>query len=188
MELLQFIANLLQGITSWFPRPVYCPISQADVVWTGKRDPVVKQGLWVHVPLFQEKERIDLRDQPIEFEPKTVWTKDGKTVAVGMVVIWFVEDALLCGTTVDEVDSLVPRSGESVLPETVGAFVLNDFKRKAIGGEGREWAFDTHLRTALSALVKPYGVGIRMARLNFTDDRVRTFKLIGNDLQKTPRE
>lgn len=186
MSLLELLAHFLEQLFCWLPRPLYCPKYEAIVMWTGKRDPTVKQGLMLYIPLFQDHERIDLREFPTEFEPKVLWTKDGKEVAVGMVVLWHVLDPLHCGERMAEVNNLVSKIGESILPELVGRFTLDEFKRKAAGGEGREWAFDQHLKTALNQLLEYYGIIADKARLNFTSDRVRTFKLIGatNELSR----
>ena len=180
MSLLELLARFIEYLFVWFPRPIYTPRFEASVVWTGRREPVLKQGLWAFVPLFQQTERVDLRDQATEFEPKVLWTKDGREAAVGMVVVWHVADALVCCKTVDSLGSLMSKLGESVLPELVGKFALEELKRKAAGGEGRGWGFDAHLRLALTQAFEPYGIAVRVARLNFTSDRVRTFKLIGS--------
>jgi len=186
MNLLELLARFVEYLFVWFPRPVYTPQYEASVVWTGRRDPVVKTGLWAFVPLFQATERVDLRDQATEFEPKVLWTRDGREAAVGMVVVWNVADPLVCCRRVDALGTMVSKLGESVLPELVGKFDLAELKRKAAGGEGREWGFDAHLRLALTQALDTYGLAVSVARLNFTSDRVRTFKLIGSAQDFSP--
>jgi hypothetical protein len=97
-----------------------------------------------------------------------------------MLLLWRIADPLVACTTLDELESFVIRSGEAVLPELVGRFDLADLKRKAAGGEGREWAFDQHLKTRLNAEFVGYGIEVTRALLNFTSDKTRTIKLIGS--------
>ena len=178
----ELLARFLEYLFIWMPRPVYCPPGiEAHVLWRRYKDPVVKRGLWVTVPLFDYFEQIDTRLQASRFEPNTLWTKDGKEAAVGMLLIWRISDPLVAAEALDELGSFVIRSGESVLPELVGKFDLDDMKRKAAGGEGREWGFDQHLRTKLNSLFEKYGIEVTLALLNFTSDRTRTFKLIGSN-------
>ena len=181
MNLFDLFARLLEHAFAWCPRPIYVPLPKMLVRWTGERLPVARRGLCVWVPLFQEIEVIDLREQAAEFEPKVLWTKDGRDVGVGMVVVWQVEDAILTCTMVDDIDLFVVRVGESVLPELVGGFDMEELKRKAAGGSSHEWGFDTHLRQALRNKFKRYGLKIVSARLNFTTERVRTIKLVGSE-------
>lgn len=181
-SLLDLLSRLLEGAFAWLPRPVLVPRFTGLVRWTLANEPVLKRGLVWIVPLIHTYERADQRAYGTEFEPKILWTRDGREVAIGMAVVWHVEDALLfCTTIASGVDALVARVGETVLPELVGRFDMADLKRKAAGGEAREWAFDAHLATALGKVFAPYGIVVDTARLNFTSDRVRTLKLIGGD-------
>lgn len=180
MNLFELFARLLEFLVVWVPRPVYVPKTDAVGRWTFGRDVTVFTGklIW-YVPLFQQMERVDLRADAMEFEPKVLWTKDGKEAAIGMTVVYRVADPTKCFTTVNGLSMLMARVGESVLPELVGSFTLDELKRKASGGEGREWGFDVHLRRALNTTFADYGISVDRARLNFTSDRVRTFKIIG---------
>jgi regulator of protease activity HflC (stomatin/prohibitin superfamily) len=181
-SLVDLLSRLLEGAFAWLPRPQVVPEYAALVRWTLDRPPVLKSGLVWIVPLLHTFERADLRAVPAEFEPKILWTKDGREAAIGMAVVWRVSDPLVyCKAIAYGVSELVSRVGESVLPELVGRFDLDDLKRKAAGGEGREWRFDAHLQTALGKVFEPYGISIDLARINFTSDRVRTLKLIGGD-------
>jgi regulator of protease activity HflC (stomatin/prohibitin superfamily) len=178
-SLFDLLSRLLEGLFAWLPRPVLVPQFRAMARWTLARPPMLKSGLvWV-VPLVHEYELVDLRVNACEFEPKVLWTKDGREVAVGMLVMWRVSDPLLLCRGVDGMRGLVSRVGESVLPELVGRFDLEALKRKAAGGAAGEWGFDEHLRIELDKVFAPYGITVETARLNFTSDRVRTYKLIG---------
>lgn len=179
MSLFDLIAKLLEYLVVWVPRPLLVAKYEAVIRWMTGHNPTRIYGLTWWMPLIHQIERIDLRIDATEFEPKVLWTRDGKEVAIGMVIAWRVCDPVRCAETVNGLGTLVSRLGESVLPELVGQFTLEQLKRKAAGGEGREWAFDQHLRTALDRLFEPYGIEVASARVNFTSDRVRTFKLIG---------
>ncbi len=184
MELFELLARFLEYLFVWFPRPILVSKYEALVRWKlGNPGQLIRGRLTWWMPLIHNIEQIDLRIDATEFEPKVLWTKDGKEVALGMVIAWKVGDPLVCAENVNGLNDLVTKLGESVLPELVGRFSLDDLKRKAAGGEGKEWAFDQHLVTALTSLFKPYGIEVVQARINFTSDKVRTFKVIsgGND-------
>ncbi len=180
MSLLDVLAQLLQYLTCWLPRPIIAPAGiKAVVRWRLSLDPRVLYGFVVVIPLIDKWEEIDLRFDPTEFEPVVVWTRNGRDVAVGMVIVWRVGDPLLCARRVNDLTRLVSKLGESLLPELVGEFDLEDFKRKAAGGEGRQWSLNAHLTTRARSLLIPYGIEVEQVRSNFTTERVRTFKLIG---------
>jgi regulator of protease activity HflC (stomatin/prohibitin superfamily) len=181
-SLFDLLSRLLEGLFAWLPRPVLVAKTSALVRWTLARDPVLKQGLvWV-VPLIHSTETVDLRTDAYTFEPQVLWTKDGREAAIGMVVLWRVDDPLKLCELVNQLAAFVSKTAESVLPPIVGEFDLEVLKRKAAGGAPGEWAFDTHLRVALNKVFNPYGIEIESARLNYTSDRVRTLKLIGGGL------
>lgn len=176
------VGEILKAAVSWLPRPLYVPRFEAVVRWTLGRNPRVFSGcvLW-HVPLLQEYERIDLRADATEFPPVVLWTKNGEEVALGMVIVWRVGDPLRCAEQVNGLGYLVAKVGESVLPELVGSFTLEELRRKAAGGEGREWGVNAHLERKLAAAFAEYGITVDRARVNFTSSRVRAFKLIGTE-------
>lgn len=179
MSFFDLIARLFEYLVVWVPRPLLVPPIQSCVRWTLGNEPVRLYGLSWWMPLIHQIEHIDLRVDATEFEPKVLWTRDGKEAAIGMVIVWRVADPVLCARTVNGLGELVSRLGESVLPELVGRFSLEELKSKAAGGAGREWAFDTHLRKSLGECFAPYGIAIESARVNFTSERVRCFKIIG---------
>jgi regulator of protease activity HflC (stomatin/prohibitin superfamily) len=185
LSVFDLIAKLLEAAFAWLPRPVLVPRIESMVRWTLSRPPTLQAGLVWIIPLIHHYEIVDLRSYCYEFEPKVLWTRDGKEVAVGMAVLWRVDDPVKFGSSLDDPVQIVNRLGESVLPELVGGFTLDELKRKAAGGSGREWAFDTHLRKALGTAFEPYGIVVEMARLNFTSDKVRTLKLIGSQASST---
>jgi regulator of protease activity HflC (stomatin/prohibitin superfamily) len=183
MGVLDLLAAALQYLVAWVPRPLLVPQTKAVVRWTLGRDPVLVESWGVQVPLIHTIERIDKRVDATEFEPKNLWTLDGAVVAVGMVIVWHVGDPIRCCRTVNGLNELVSRLGESVLPEFVGTFPLADFKGRCAGGKGREWGANALLRTRLSARFDEYGIAIDDAFVNFTDDKVSTIKLIGSGNQ-----
>lgn len=178
--LLDLIAKFLEYLVVWVPRPVLVPKFEALVRWTLARDPRVLRGFVWYVPLIHTVERIDQRAQATEFEPKVLWTRDGREVAIGMAVVWRVDEPVVCAERVDGLGLLVSKLGESVLPEVVAALTLEELKRKAAGGEGREWGINAHLERRLATVFEEYGIVIDKARVNFTSGEVRTIKLIGS--------
>ncbi len=181
--LLDLLAAFIQYLVAWVPRPLKVPPTDALVRWTLGGEPHLVERWGVNVPLIHTLERIDLRADCTEFEPKNLWTQDGKVVSLGMAVIWRVGDPLTCARKVNDLGTFVTKLGESVLPEFVGSYTLDDFKRRCAGGEGREWGANALLRSRLRARFEEYGIAIDDAFVNFTDDKVQTIKLIsgGND-------
>jgi len=181
-DLFALLSRFIEYLFCWLPRPVYVSRIATAVRWTFGHAPRTFSGkiFWI-VPLFQSYEELDLRADAVVFPPRVYWTKDGKEAAVGMVVVWRIGDAVRCAETVNGLNDMVRELGSTVLPELVGDFTLDELKRKAAGGEGRERGFNHHLTRKLGALLMPYGIAVDEAQLNFTSDRVRTFQLISPD-------
>jgi regulator of protease activity HflC (stomatin/prohibitin superfamily) len=182
MNLFDLLAKLFEALFAWLPRPVLVPRTDVLVRWTMGRPPVALSGLCWTVPLFHYTEQFDQRMNAYNFEPQILWTKDGKEAAVGMVVLWHIADPLKLGETVFDAQAFVSKTAESVLPPLVGRFDLAELKQRAAGPTDSKWAFETLLERDLNAVFKPYGIAVESARLNFTSDRVRTFRMVGGGL------
>ncbi len=182
MGLFDLLAQFLQYLVSWVPRPILVPEFMACVRWTLGRQPELVTAWGIEIPLIHHIERCDLRWDATEYEPKILWTKDGHEVALGMVIMWKITDPLLCASSVNDLHAFAQEIGESILPEIVGRYTLAEFKSKAAGGEEGQWALNTHLTRNAKKLFSQYGVEIDYARVNFTSDRVRTLKHIGSAL------
>ncbi len=182
MPFWELLAKIIEGLFCWLPRPVYVSRAWAAVQWTLGRNPKVHRGkVFLQTPLVQEYEEVDMRADAVVFPPRVYWTKDGKEAAVGMVVVWRVEDPLIVATTINGLDDFVREQGATALPELVGDFTLEELKRRAAGGEGKERGFSHFLKKKLNDLFAPYGIAIDSAQLNYTSDKVRTIQLVSPD-------
>lgn len=178
MGLFDLIAQGIHYLTAWLPRPLLIVRTQRAVVWFLWFKPRVLYGLIGIIPLLEEHEVYDLRWDAEQFAPQTLWTKDAKDVALGLVVVWRVKDPLKAAESVNDLADMVEEVSESVLPELVAGFTLEELQRKVAGGEGREWSFNQHLTTRAGKLLERYGLEVDYARVNFTASRPRTFNLL----------
>jgi hypothetical protein len=179
MGLFDLLANLLQYLVVWVPRPFLVNPTQAYVRWTLGGAPKLVKGWGLNIPLIHQSERMDVRTDACECEPKNLWTKDGFVIALGIAFSWRISDPLRVASRINDLHTFTARMAESVLPELVGTYTLADFKRRCAGGEGRQWGANALLRTKLQGLFDDYGISIDEAYVNFTDDKVQTIKLIG---------
>lgn len=186
MSIFDLLAAIVQGLFTWIPRPFLVPPTAAYIRWTlgGPGYLVKRWGL--NVPLIHSHESVDLRSDGLECEPKVLWTKDGKKVAVGMALVWRVADPLLVANQINGLDLFVSKLAESVLPEFVGTYDFDEFKKRCAGrGEKPgEWGANALLESRLRARFKKYGIEIDEAFVNYTDEDPRTFKIIGAGNEK----
>ena len=179
MGIFEILGQFLQYLVVWVPRPLLVPSYEAVVIWTMGRAPKLARAFTVFTPLFQRMERYDRRWDADAFEPQMLWTKDGREVSIGVVVVWRVADPIVLATRVNKLQGFVGEIVEAMLPELVGDLDLADFKRKAAGGEAGERSLNARLTMKTRNALQPYGIEVDYARVNFTSSSVRTIKLIG---------
>lgn len=176
MGLFDLLAQFVQALFVWLPRPFLVPPTRAHVRWTLGREGYLVTRWGLHVPLIHSREEIDIRADALECEPKVLWTSDGHAVAVGIALVYHVSDPLTVAVQINGLDLFTAKLAESVLPEFVGTYTLDEFKRRCAGkGEKPgEWGANALLRARLRARFEKYGIEIDDAFVNFTDDRVRS--------------
>lgn len=179
MELLQFFANLLQGLTSWFPRPYLVNVTERAVLFRRGRDPILKPpGFRWYTPLFSSVETFSILKDATEFEPVVLPTRDGKALAVGFVVIWHLEatDVITASTTVDSLEAMIGEIGESLLPPLVLAHTYEELAARIRGDRGMV-TVNRKLTEDAQALLDEYGITVDSARIN-TLAPARIFKIV----------
>lgn len=186
MGLFELLAALIQYLVAWVPRPFLVPPTHAYVRWTLGREGYLVKRWGLYIPLIHSREEIEMRADALECEPKVLWTRDGKTVAVGMALVWHISDPLLVAGKINGLDAFVSKLAESVLPEFVGTYNLDEFKKRCAGKGDKpgEWGANALLRGRLRTRFESYGIEIDDAFVNFTDDRIRSLKIIGSGNEK----
>lgn len=179
MELLQLIAQFLEGITSWLPRPYLVNVTERVVRFrTGKAPRLVSPGFRWYTPLFSTIERYSLLKDAVEFQPVVLPTRDGKPVAVGFVIVWHIgpDDVVKAATTTDDLVAMIGEIGESLLPGLVLGYTFEELLERVRGGRNLRTVNDA-LAAEAQDLLEPYGVTVYSARVNFLAP-ARVFRLL----------
>ena len=180
MELLQLLAQFLQGITSWLPRPYLVNVTERSVRFRrGTEAQLVEPGFHVNVPLFSTIENFSLLKDAVEFEPVVLPTKDGKTVAVGFVIVWHIKakDVVKAATTTDNLVAMIGEIGESLLPALILANTYEELLDRVRGGRNLKTVNQTLTEDAQS-LLEEFGVTVDSARINFGPVQTRVLRHI----------
>jgi len=179
MELLQFFTNILQGLTSWFPRIVLVNVTERGVKFVrGKDAKLLKPGLHWWLPLTTTVERYTILKDATEFEPVVLPDSKGKPIAIGFTMIWRIEpdNVVLAATTIDDHTAMVGEIGESLLPPLVLQYDFDGLLNRIRGGRNMKTINDMLTEEARTALVE-YGITVDRCRINFVSP-ARVFKLI----------
>ncbi len=169
MELLQLLAQFLQGITSWLPRPYLVNVTQRSVRFRrGTEAALVEPGFHVNVPLFSTIEDFSLLKDATEFEPVVLPTKDGKTVAIGFVIVWHIDEdnVVRAATSTDDLVGMIGEVGESLLPPLVLMHTYDEILDRVRGGRNLKTVNESLMEDAQD-LLREFGVTVDTARINF---------------------
>ncbi len=169
MELLQFFANLLQGLTSWFPRPYLVNVTERAVLFRRGKPPVLKDpGFHWYTPLFSDYETYSLLKDPCTFDPAVLPTKEGRPVSIGFVIVWHIEpeDIIRAATSTNDTEEMIGEIGESLLPPLVLQHTFDELLERVRGSRGMKTVNATLTEEAQDLLAE-YGVTIDYARVNF---------------------
>jgi len=170
---------MLQGLTAWFPRPFLVNVTQRAVRFRRGLEPVlVEPGFRFYTPLFTSIELYSTLKDAVEFDPVVLPTKDGKSMAVGFVIIWHLEpeDVITAATTTDSLVDIIGEMGESLLPAILLAHTAEELAARIRGDKGRK-TINAQLMTEAQDLLEPYGITVDSARVN-TLAPARVFKVI----------
>ena len=179
MELFALLADFLRGITAWFPRPYLVNVTERAVRFRRGEQPVLAEpGFHWYTPLFSDVETFSVLKDASEFEPVVLPTRDGKSTAVGFVIVWHIEpgDVIKAATTTGDLEAMVGEIGESLLPPIVADHSFDEFLARLRGDRGMK-TIDAKLTDDANALLTQYGVTVDSARINFISP-ARTFRLI----------
>lgn len=179
MQLFELLANLLQGLFAWLPRPYLVNVTERAVLFRRGQEPILKEpGFRWFTPLFSDYEVFSILKDATEFEPVVLPTRDAKTVSVGFVIVWHLEseDVIRSATTTDDLEAMVGEIGESLLPPLVLSHTYEELCSRIRGDNGMK-TVNEKLTTEAQALLEEYGITVDSARIN-TLAPARVFKLI----------
>jgi len=127
-------------------------------------------------------ERISILKDATEFEPVVLPTEDGKTIAIGFVIVWHIrpDNVIRSVTTSDDITAMVGEVGESLLPPLVMQYSFSELQKRIRGGRNLITVNDSLTQSAQDML-EEYGVTVDRARINFLAP-ARVLKHINNPL------
>jgi len=86
-------------------------------------------GNWYFLlPIFMEHEIIPIKVQPKDIRIQSVWTKDGKDLAIGGAIIYYVREPLKAILEVDNYDASIQIIALAVIREWVGKHTLVELR------------------------------------------------------------
>jgi hypothetical protein len=164
LELVQFITNLLQGLTSWLPRVLLVNVTERGVKFVRGKDPVLlTPGMYWYLPLTTTVGTYSILRDATEFEPVVVPDKDGKPIEAA--------------TTTDDLTAMVGEIGESLLPPIILQYTFKQLMDRIRGGRNMKTISDMLTEEATS-LLSEYGITVDRCRINFVAP-ARVYKVIG---------
>ncbi len=181
MQLFELLANLLQGLFAWLPRPYLVNVTERGVLFRRGQPPILKDpGFRWNTPLCSTYEVFSLLKAATEFPPVVLPTRDGKTISVGFVIVWHLnpEDVIKAATTTDDLEEMIGEIGESLLPPLVLAHTYAELCSRIRGDRGQD-TVNSKLTVEAQALLEEFGITVDSARIN-TLAPARVFKLINS--------
>jgi len=169
MELAALLSSFLQGLTAWLPRVVLVNVTQRAVRFRRGQEPVLLEpGFHWYLPLTTTVELTSILLDASEFKPTVLPTSDGKTVAIGFVIVWKIDpkNVIKAATTCDSPEGMIGEQGESLLPEIVAGHSNDELLARIRGDRGMK-TINSKLTADASSLLGEYGLTVVSARVNF---------------------
>lgn len=92
---MQWLGDFLQAIAQWFPRLDIIRSTHCGVAFVrGKPRAIIGPRLYLWWPIITELVVYPVRRQSLNPDPQPLTTKDGKTVAASLIVIYEITDPL----------------------------------------------------------------------------------------------
>ncbi len=92
--MLEWLAAITDRVFSVFPRLLLVQQTHRAVKFTGSKAKELGPGLHIWWPLISEVEEIPVARQTVNLDIQVLVTKDGKTLAVGGVVVYSIKSAI----------------------------------------------------------------------------------------------
>lgn len=153
---MQWLVELFQLLTCWFPRLHYILPDQAGVrITLGKHVKAIPSGAWWLWPVVQSIDWCTVTSQVIDLPPQCLWTFDGKQITVSVTIRYNISDARMALLKVQDYDKAIQNLTRGVVAEYISKHTLEDCKH-----------LDTFTEEAKGAVQKECrGWGINIQRL-----------------------
>ena len=155
-----WIGEIFQTLLKFFPWLVVVPATHAGVAFVrGHRVKEWPPGLHWYWPLVTTYKLMTIVRQTQRIQSKVVMTKDLKTVTVGALVTYYVDDVVSAVAKIADLPSdIMERSQGAILAE-VSERTLDEIQRDRI-------AFNLSLTARVGEALNGYGVQILQAQLS----------------------
>ena len=170
-----WIGQFVEWLAAFFPRWVIVDTRQAGLFWRRGHTVIVKgPGWWWYWPLLTRLEVIETARRAVDLRDQTVTTTDGKTIAIGGVIVFEVSDvekfAARTNAPHDTIHSIVVSAMQEVCCKKAWA----DMQAEQQSGK-----LDRDLRREVKEWLDGYGVAA--LKVTLTDlSPCRVFKLVQN--------
>lgn len=124
MSLLDLIRQSIGQVLTWWV--IVAPWEQALRVRAGKRTAVLGAGIYLRIPFIDVVYRQTVRRRPCTLPTQTMTTADGKTLTIGAVVGYSINDIRKLYDTLHDADATLVNMTASAIAREVAGRRLED--------------------------------------------------------------
>jgi regulator of protease activity HflC (stomatin/prohibitin superfamily) len=159
-QVFGWIGQIFQTLLRFLPWLVIVPATSGGVAFVhGRRIKEWKPGLHWYWPLVTTYKLITIVRQTQRIQSKVIMTKDLKTVTVGALVTYYIDDVVAALVKIADLPSdIIERSQGAILAE-VSERTLEEIQRDRI-------AFNLSLTARVGEALNGYGVQVLQAQLS----------------------
>jgi regulator of protease activity HflC (stomatin/prohibitin superfamily) len=155
-----WIGQIFQTLLRFFPWLVIVPATSAGVAFVhGHRVKEWKPGLNWYWPLVTTYKLIMTVRQTQRIQSKVIMTKDLKTVTVGALVTYYINDVVAALAKVADLPSDIMERSQGAILALVGEKTLEEIQRDRV-------AFNLALTARVGETLNGYGVQVLQAQLS----------------------
>ena len=142
---LGWFGEIVQACLSLIPRLIIVRATHEAVKWRCGKDAIrLKPGLHIYWPITTEVEQIVVARQPTNLVAQTLTTLDGKSVVVGAVIVYRINDAVQAiGRIKHDVDQTIGDITQAAIADIIASHTLAEIREGM--REGQESLFDRKL-------------------------------------------
>lgn len=179
-EAFGWLGKLFELITAFIPRPFIIDATQEGVKFKyGKKIVHLLPGVYAYWPLVTKVAVIQVKRQAVVLKPQVLTTKDGKSVIMGTLITYTVEDAVAALTEVDNLSETLFEVAQGAVPGVVAGKTLAELiydvsnVSDAESENGVLTSLDLELYGRVSAILKGFGVNVLYCKVtDFSTCRV----------------
>jgi regulator of protease activity HflC (stomatin/prohibitin superfamily) len=155
-----WIGQIFQTLLRFFPWLVIVPATSEAVAFVrGRRIKVWKPGLHWYWPLVTTYKVIMTVRQTQRIQSKVIMTKDLKTVTVGALITYHIDDVVSALAKVADLPSDIMERSQGAILSLVGEMTLEEVQRDRI-------VFNRALTARVGEVMNGYGVQVLQAQLS----------------------